>query len=112
MTKIRELNIIYNGTDNENYVIIKDINRELWYTYEIIGSYNIDKETILWYDNMIIIPKKIRSNIKIKNKLNKYKVNELEQELLKHKNEYLEIISHISGGNYKIYLGLKKLIKK
>jgi hypothetical protein len=111
MTKIRELNINYNGTDNENYIIIKENNREVWYTYEIIGSYNIEKHNILWYDEMIIIPKKLRSNIKIKNKLNKYKENELEKELLKNKNEYLEIVSHISGGNYKIYLGLKKIIK-
>ncbi len=111
MTKIRELIINYNGTDNDNYIIIKENNRELWYTYEIIASYNIDKHTILWHDDFIIIPKKLRSKIKIKNKLNKYKENELEQELLKNKNMYLEIVSHISGGNYKIYLGLKKIIK-
>lgn len=111
MTKIRELNINYNGTDNENYIIINDNNRDIWYTYEIIASYNLDKHTILWYDEMIIIPKKLRSNIKIKNKLNKYKENELQKELLNSKNNYLEIVSHISGGNYKIYLGLKKIIK-
>jgi hypothetical protein len=111
MTKIRELNINYNGTDNENYIIIKENNREIWYTYEVIASYNIDKNTILWYDELIIIPKKLRSIIKIKNKLNKYKENELEQLLLNNKNDYLEIVSHISGGNYKIYLGLKKIIK-
>jgi hypothetical protein len=102
---INNENIKYNTNNDIYYISIKD-NNEIWYKYEIICSYNFDNNKILWATDMIIIPKKIRSNINAKEIKN---INELEKYILDN-SKYIKIISE-NKENYKIYLGLTKIIK-
>jgi hypothetical protein len=107
-TKINNIKneyIKYNTNNDIYYLSIKS-DKEIWYKYEIICSYNIENNELLWAKDMIIIPKKIKSNItsnKIKN------ITELEEYILDN-NKYIKIISN-NTENYKIYLGLTKIIK-
>ncbi len=98
-------NIKYNTNNDIYYISIKS-DKDIWYKYEIICSYNFENNEILWAKDMIIIPNKLKSNInpkKIKN------INELEEYILD-KSKYIKIISD-NTENYKIYLGLTKIIK-
>ena len=102
---IRNEYIKYNTNNDIYYISIKS-DTETWYKYEIICSYDINSNEVLWGKDMIIIPKKIKSNIsskKIKN------INELEEYIL-YKSKYIKVISD-NKENYKIYLGLTKIIK-
>lgn len=103
---VNEQYIKYNTNNDIYYISIKDKDKEIWYKYEIICSYNFENNEILWATDMIIIPKKIKSNIsskKIKN------INELEEYILDN-SKYIKVISD-NKDNYKIYLGLTKIIK-
>ena len=97
-------------TNNDMYyigIVDKD-SKEKWYKYEIICSCNIDTNEILWAKNMIIIPKKIKSDIydtKI-NKINNINLNDY----LNKNNNYLQIVVD-KREKYIIYLGLTKIIK-
>ncbi len=107
-TKINNIKneyIKYNTNNDIYYLSIKS-DKETWYKYEIICSYNIESNEVLWGKDMIIIPKKLKSNInnkKIKS------LTELE-EYISNNTKYVKIISD-NTENYKIYLGLTKIIK-
>jgi hypothetical protein len=103
---ISNINIKYNTNNDIYYISVNENNLEKWYKYEIICSYNFENNEILWAKDMIIIPKKLKSNInskKIKN------INELQEYILDN-SKYIKIISD-NRNNYKIYLGLTKIIK-
>ncbi len=102
---IRDEYIKYNVNNDIYYISIKN-DKEIWYKYEIICSYNINSNEVLWAKDMIIIPKKIKSDIK--NKIVKT-IKDLEDYILDN-NKYIKIISN-NTENYKIYLGLTKIIK-
>ena len=97
--------IKYNTNNDIYYISIKN-DKEIWYKYEIICSYNIDTNEILWAKDMIIIPKKIKSNITSKEIKS---IIELEEYILDN-SKYIKVISD-NKENYKIYLGLTKIIK-
>ena len=102
---IRNEYIKYNTNNDIYYISIKS-DTETWYKYEIICSYDINSNEVLWGKDMIIIPKKIKSDIK--NKIVK-NMKDLEDYILDN-NKYIKIISD-NTENYKIYLGLTKIIK-
>jgi hypothetical protein len=93
----------YNNNDMYYIGIIDKNNNEKWYKYEIICSCNIDNKENLWAKDMIIIPKKIKSDIYSKENKN------IEEYLTKN-NKYLKIVVD-KKDNYNIYLGLTKIIK-
>ncbi len=94
----------YNNNDMYYIGIIDKDNKEKWYKYEIICSYNLENNEILWAKDMIIIPKKIKSDI-----INSKQDNNIDDYLNKN-NKYLQIIID-KREKYKIYLGLTKIIK-
>ena len=108
---INTININYNTNNNEIYYVsfIED-NNEKWYKYEIICSYNLTNNTILWAPDMLLIPHKIKSNIKIK--FDNLDNNEDFEKKINKKldKKYLKIIAN-KQDNFKIYLGLTKKIK-
>ena len=109
MSKINEVIIKFDKI-NDNYIIIINDNKNTeWYKYEIICSYSLKKNQILWAEDMILIPKKIKSIIKNNIKIDN--INSLEKYLISKKKIYIDIISEISD-NFKIYYGLTKIIKK
>jgi hypothetical protein len=95
----------YNNNDMYYIGIFDKDNKEKWYKYEIICSHNNDNNEILWAKDMIIIPKKIKSNINDSKNIN---IN-LEDYLNKN-NKYLKIVID-KREKYNIYLGLTKIIK-
>ncbi len=113
-SKIDEINVKYNSWNDNYYIsIIKDNdedNKELWYLYEIICSYDNTTKKVLWAKDMIIISKKVKSMIIKETKDNKINKEELEDYLIKNKGKYINIITN-KNDDLNIYLGLKQIIK-
>ena len=110
-SKIDEINVKYNSWNDNYYISINKDNKEIWYTYEILCSYSIENKKVLWAKNMIIISKKVRGKLIKEIKDDKISEDELEDFLIKNKSNYINIISN-KYNDFKIYLGLKEIIKK
>ncbi len=93
---------------NEEYIIIINNN---WYKYEIICSYSPKFNKLLISNDMILIPKILRSNILKDVKFNKFDKKILHTTLEENKkSKYIEIICE-KVDEYIIYYGLTKIIK-
>ena len=92
---------------NEEYIII--INN-IWYKYEIICSYGSKVNKLLISNDMILIPKTLKSNILKDIKFNKFDKKILEKTLESKKNKYIDLICE-KVDEYIIYYGLTKIIK-
>ena len=92
---------------NDDYIIIINNN---WYKYEIICSYGSNVNKLLISNDMILIPKTLKSNILKDIKFNKFNKKILEKILENKKNKYIDIICE-KVDEYIIYYGLTKIIK-
>ena len=92
---------------NEEYIII--INN-IWYKYEIICSYGLKVNKLLISNDMILIPKTLKSNILKDIKFDKFDKKILEKTLESKKNKYINLICE-KVDEYIIYYGLTKIIK-
>jgi len=109
-SKIDEINVKYNSWNDNYYISIIEDNKELWYLYEIICSYDNSTKKVLWAKDMIIISKKVKSIIIKETTDNKINKEELEDYLIKNRSKYIDIITN-KNDDLNIYLGLKKIIK-
>jgi hypothetical protein len=92
---------------NEEYIIIINNN---WYKYEIICSYSPKFNKLLISNDMILIPKTLKSNILKDVKFNKFNKKILHTTLESKKSKYIELICE-NVDEYIIYYGLTKIIK-
>ena len=92
---------------NDEYIIIINNN---WYKYEIICSYLPKVNKLLISNDMILIPKILKSNILKDIKFNKFDKKILEKTLENNRNKYIDLVCE-KVDDYIIYYGLTKIIK-
>ena len=106
---IKEVKIDFDKINEEYIISINNNNSIYWYKYEIICSYSSKTNKVLISNDMILIPKILKSNILKDVKFSKFDKKILENTLEK-KSKYIELICE-KNGDYIIYYGLTKIIK-
>jgi hypothetical protein len=104
---IKEVIISFDKMNDDYIIIINNI----WYKFQILCSYYEKTQKILVSNEMILIPKILKSDLLKNIDLKKLNKKKLESILESNRNKYIDIICD-KNNEYLIYYGLTKIIKK
>ena len=108
---IKQVTLNFDKINHDEYIVsIANDTNKFWYKYQIVCSISDKKNKLLKSDDMILIPSKLKCDILKDKQFTNFSKKNLEKELDKIKNKYIDIVCE-NTGEYIVYYALIKVIK-